>query len=257
MCLSVQPLTVKDKVLYVGEANHPEFGTVHVFGMSASVAMMYEGENLIFFPTPCLNELNEGSIFKTRVSTALPNMVATITQALLPDSSLPTQGIQTLVANSAAEIMDVLESYTAIQIDNAEAYASFIGEFYPGCSVVICAFDGSIEFRNLTVWYWYRPSRPDMLFLPTLTSMATFVAIDSEVPCDYWAIMSTREMKGGTPVTNSKASSRDIPYLPTKIIGRHFTGWHKNADTVSASEAIQNGMSDGIHRRPFLGIQHG
>lgn len=256
MCLSVRPLIVANQAMYVGEASHPEYGDIHVFGLTALVAMKYVGSNILIFPVPCNEPLSKNNILISRSTSTLPAMVA----SLKANSRTNIEaGVKTkwLLANSPGEITEVLESNVAIHVDNIEAFASFVGEFYPGCSVIMSVFDGSEEFQNFTLWAWYKPTKPEMLFLPTLTSMGTLVAIDGELPCDYWAIMSTLNMKGGAEIPHQEADLMLKDYLPKRIVGKRFTGWHKNADTVAATEAIQAGFSDGIHRRPFLGIQHG
>ncbi|RJR28213.1 hypothetical protein C4564_05935 [Candidatus Microgenomates bacterium] len=256
MCLSVRPLIVENQAMYVGEAFHSEYGNIHVFGLTASVAMKYEGSNILIFPVPCNQPLSKNNILVSRSTSTLRAMLATLKANSRTDIEA---GVKTkcLLANSPGEITEVLESNVAIYVDNIEAFASFVGEFYPGCSVIMSVFDGSEEFRNFTLWTWYKPMKPEMLFLPTLTSMGTLVAINGELSCDYWAIMSTQNMKGGTEITHQETDLVLRDYLPKRVVGKHFTGWHKNADTVAATEAIQAGLSDGMHRRPFLGIQHG
>ena len=97
-----------------------------------------------------------------------------------------------------------------------------------------------------------------MLFLPTLASNGTVLEINAESPCDYWVIMSTSDMSGGTKFKHEDVYPIELAEcLPTKIIGRHFKGWYKNADTITSVEAIQVGVADSIHRRPFIGIWHG
>lgn len=256
MCLSVRPLLVENKILYTGEAHHPDHGYVHVFGLTASISMKNEGGNALIFPIPCKELLSEGNIIAFKQSSVFPNMMSALKRESLTELNVPRIEPHWMVANSPSAITEVLESNAVMHIDNLRAFASFIGEFYPGYSVIIGAFAGSQDLQHFTLWAWYKPAKPEVLFLPTLTSVGTLIDIDGEIPCDYWAIMSALDMHSRTLLIYQDVKKLSS-YLPQRIVGKHFSGWHKNADTMAATEAIKAGFSDGILRRPFLGIYHG
>lgn len=258
MSLSERPLTVNDKILYAGETNHLEHPEVHLFGFSAAVSSQQEGANIIILPVPSQNPLSEANIINLKSSVALTEMMNAVSGNSQKPSEFPPIVYKTLLISGASQISEGLVEHNIPQSEKMAAFAGFLGEFYPGYSMIVCIFDGSKELKQFTLWAQYTPLRPDMFFLPTLVGDGVRIDLDAESLCDYWAIMSTRNMSSGVKLMHTDASSVDFnTYLPQKIIGRHFKGWYKNADTISSVDDIAAGLSDSIHRRPFIGIWHG
>src|SRR5690554_3793252 len=104
MCLSARPLLVKNQVMNVGEERHPDHGYVHVFGVTASVAMQYDGENVLIFPVPCNEPLSKSNIIALRKFSVFPNMMSALKRESPTKPELPDIKPDWMIANSPSAI---------------------------------------------------------------------------------------------------------------------------------------------------------
>ncbi len=257
MSLSIGSLMIKDSAMYVGEANHPKYGSVPVFGITASIATQHKERNVLIFPIPSDSTVSRNNIINTGTTAVLYGMVNTLDNSRGHIQLLPEIAYSIHFVSGAAQIEKELSEEGISDIVGLAGFSGLIGEFYPTCSMILCAFEGFEELKQFTLWIWYSPTKPEMFFLPTLVSNETVIEMNAEFPCDYWAMMSSSMMIGGAKLAKDEIPVDLMPYVPSKIVGRHITGWYKNGDTISSVENIGSGLSEGIHRRPLLGIWHG
>jgi len=248
--LSIKPILVTNEIMYVGEAIHPDQSIVHLFGYTASVKTTSEGLNVLAFPLPSDRVVCSDQVVDTKTHRPLLNLLSVYVDSNVV--GVPLQYDCSLVSSSN-EI-----GQGTVVIEGLSEFAALIGEFFPNHQLLVCSFDSFPAQRQFTIWVWYKPTRVEVLFLPTTVGTENLIDPKSEIQCDYWALMSTLTMTQGP----EPSFSFDVPwnlmaYMPSHIVGRKFDGWHQNADTVSSVEGIRVALPDSIHRRPIWGLWHG
>lgn len=250
--LSLKPVNVMNPIWYVGESHHTKHRLIHVFGISALLTCKHTGTNVIAFPIAGSGIPNSDQIIEIGGNILLEVMLKAADSSV-PDSAKcdPLNCVITIFPDSSAM------SETLQIVEGIPAFASTVGEFYPGYQIVTIRFEPFEKPHHLEILMWYKPARVDALFVPTVNGTCGEIDFNAEVYCDDWIFMSSMYLEKGIHLSYPNTDIYSRQYLPKNVIARHITGWYKNAETISSVEGIRAGMPDFIHRRPFWGVEHG
>lgn len=249
--LSLVAANYRNKVFYIGEAEHRVHGKIHVFGISFEISCNDSGNNFLVIPIPGTKLLLNDQIIEVGNSTFSTCILEPVIGK--DENKLEQLDCSVALLSGTDQLKQKFSQFSEI-----DSFSSLIGEFYPEYQFLTCQYSHFSGYRKFSVFTWYKPAKPDELFLPTLIGTASMIDFNKDIHIEYWALMSALKMSQGLKTIN-KISNTDSQsqLLPKFIVGKKFEGWYKNADTVSSVEGIEVGLSDAVRRRPFFGLWHG
>ena len=284
MCCTFTASEMSDTRIYVGEAQR-KGKLVHVLAYQNTAAA--KGPNAMVLPFPTHSEMGPDNVIDTRKFKGFLKQICDATRYVTKGARRGSMmlGSRGFDSDSLAEVFDV-GSYTVILADNVfqipEALSRvaadkrprvssdfLIGynELYKDQPIAVCCWNGSIEAEPL-MW-WYEPSDPDHLFIPTMDAHdGGAPRVGTPVQYDHLISVGSTTGNSGNRVVYSDA--RDIPkdvqeLLPLHVHGGRMPETAPNGDCLvktsllhSTRESLFRGGSEPVtmvHTAAFRGKQ--
>ncbi len=130
-----------------------------------------------------------------------------------------------------------------------DAYA----RWYPGWTMALCCFNNARARLADPLLWWYRPMRPDRLFLPAVDCHTGDIPdLDAQVSVDHVVAVGSHRMTGGQRVYyQDDLPVKVAPYLLTTLIGQRFSGPMPNGDFIFQMKDVRRGSLSPIRSKPL------
>jgi len=286
MCVSVSPrvgVRFSDTVLYAAEVLDPSGRTVHVLGYQnkvqgrvgavpsvRSLLPFSRCGNAMILPFPAvartmtranvldtsdcrdvLQDIGDAVMRPARYAILSPGLSSAAPAA--PVQVFEAAGIYTVVlAQDPRDIPGALQQVPiskrpALNPALFDAYA----RWYPNWTVALCCFNNRRAQLAKPLLWWYEPSIPDQLFLPTLDCHTGDVPdLNATVAVDHVIAVGSHRMVGGEPVRYRSRPPRVRSYLLNSVIARPYSGQSPNGDFICALDDVRRGIFDAMRSRP-------
>jgi hypothetical protein len=280
MCVAVAPARFTGTILYHGLRHHPDHGRVHVLGYQNTAQNLAPGPNAMLLHLPAAGMTQANFIDTSRCPRVLRDMVDTLRPvsrgpAGVAYGAAPAGGpppvqvfdhdIYTVVlATDPTLIPDALERVPPHKrIPVNRPLFDFYAALYPGYAVALCCFDNREALAANPLLMWYSPHDRDRFALPAIDCHTGAVPdLAAPVLTDHWVIFGTDEAgpgwgaevrysphydQGGLPQAPQYGGPA-APFLPGRIMGVEFTGWHPNGDFVIPHADVLRGDLGALRR---------
>ncbi|WP_412516323.1 hypothetical protein K8Z49_36465 [Actinomadura madurae] len=264
MCVAAAPARFTGTILYHGLRNHAEHGRVHVLGYQNTAQNLAPGPNAMLLHLPAAGMTQANFIDTSRCPRILRDMVDTLrpvsrgpadAYGAAPQAAGPPpvqvfdHDVYTVVlATDPTLIPDALEQVPPHKrIPANRPLFDFYAAMYPGYAVALCCFDNREALAANPLLMWYSPHDPDRFALPAIDCHTGAVPdLGAQVLTDHWVVFGTDEARPGWGAEVRYAPHYDqdnlpqaplnsgpaAPFLPGRVMGVQFDGWHPNGDFV-------------------------
>ncbi|UNS98918.1 hypothetical protein MMF93_22495 [Streptomyces tubbatahanensis] len=272
MCVSTGPADFSGTTLYVGRHRHPERGLVHVLGYQNTAVNRADGPNAMLLHLPATAMTRDNFLDVGRDTDVLERMVRAVRPrsrgaggAAVMDWMGAEESVQVfehdvytvLLATDPTALPSALERVPARKRPALDpALMRFYAERYPGYAMAVCCFDNAEAARAKPLLLWYRPLDADVLTAPALDAhTGRPPGMVGKVPVDHWVLFGSDEAPRvwGAPVSyNLDLRHRLRAFLPTRVVGAHFSGLLPNGDfAVHHDDLLSSGMTH-VRRVPQM-----
>lgn len=255
MCCTIGPSVAQLTAtkLYAGEATF-NGRYVHVLAYQNKARSVGPNAMIIPFPTDVamdennvldttkyknfLNDISEATQIRTRGISLNGDSDSLSFGAIAKSAKVFDVGDYTVVL--ATSVTQVPEALKRVPVEKRpEVSNEFLigyGIMYPDQPVALCCWSGSVDAAPL-LW-WYEPSDPDTLFIPTMDAHdGKAPDVNAEVSVDHIISVGSNLAATGEKVYYEDFLYEGAPLLPTKVQGTKFKGRMKNGDMfVSVSD---------------------
>ena len=279
MCVSLQPARLSRTILYGAEVIHPDSGqVVHVSGYQNQAENLADGPNAMILPFPAVpGSMSQHNVIDTKdCPHILQDMEKAILDTKMRSFSLGTKsagspqvevfhhGIYTIVlAQDAGAIPGALhrvEEHKRPPLNDAifEAYSTTL---YPDWAIALCCFNNRDAQDATPMLWWYEPSDPGELFLPTLDCHTGDVPdLNAMVRLDHTIVLGSYRMEDGGWMVENVTYTDPIPasvqpFLLNQVIGASMNDLPlraRNGDFFVNTDTLAQGKFS-LERRDPLG----
>lgn len=244
MCCTTEPSRMSQTIVYGAEILQ-DGAIKHVMAYQNNAENLGTGPNAMLLPIPSAHPLDATAALDL---TAAPRLLKDYAEWFQPRSrGMKSYGYR----GDDADELHVFNtgSYTVVLAQNAAAIPSALSrvptnrrpavkqaifdayaQFYPGWSVALACYDGTIEAEP--IGFVYEPRDLSTLFLPGLDGHdGQPPRLGTKVERDHTLIWASASMKNGSRIARSNPVPAHLaPYFPDMAGGRKLSGNTPNGD---------------------------
>nr|WP_042187624.1 hypothetical protein [Kibdelosporangium sp. MJ126-NF4]CEL18233.1 hypothetical protein [Kibdelosporangium sp. MJ126-NF4]CTQ90536.1 hypothetical protein [Kibdelosporangium sp. MJ126-NF4] len=277
MCVCAAEAELSGTVLYQGRVEHPLHGLIHVLGYQNTVRNLAAGPNAMLLHLPG-KDMSQANFIDT---TGCPRILRNMVSALRPPRAHTIDWMSGPVAVASAVEVFEHDIYTVVLAEDPRAIPAaltrvpearrvrisrelmeFYADRFPGYAIALCCFDNREAQQANPLLLWYTPHDTDLFRLPAIDCHTGGVPdLDADVATDHWVILGTDQAAEdwGTPVDyglvevkrkwgaaprSPAVKGPTAGFLPARVIGRSFTGHHRNGDfTIAYDDVLRVNLS--------------
>ena len=280
MCVCAAEAKLSGTVLYQGQVEHPVHGGIHVLGYQNTARNLAAGPNAMLLHLPGKG-VSQANFIDT---SGCPRILQDMVSAVRP----PSRGVDWMggpaAAGAAVEVFEH-DIYTVILAEDPLAIPAaltrvpeakrvrisrelmrFYADRFPGYAIALCCFDNRDARQANPLLLWYAPHDPDLFRLPAIDCHTGGVPdLEAQVATDHWVILGTDQApedwgvpvdyglvevkrKWGAPPRSPAVKGPAAGFLPARVIGRSFTGPHRNGDFLIAFDNVLRANLAALHR---------